>query len=1705
MSTRALPSTVPVAENVGIHYPFIKQKIPTWLSETALPRITALTSRQHAQPIADAAAHSPMQRSALAQSIGAHWAAQNTIDQKLAHLNDIGAFAEPLLKNALMEYGDIDVRQTFIRLYTSTGTIMPGLKSRTLSLLNAALHNFAASETFKDFAFLSAADARGQQALLTFTHKTTGQALTATGFKSLCRALDIGARYQQQVRTALGFGKAAVSDALRLQLITQHKAALNSAAHMALANKHIAPDAYALVQALLRGESRLQLDGRDMQFHTLDLLETRLTGVLVIGPRDLTPFGIERVLVYIPEDRQHPLKEYLTFSAFGNEFAQRLRGQPALADTFPASYPQFISQFIAHEQRGSFFAVLKQRLYEWQRDPKPAVEGPVWTEEAIGRPNLQWQLQAVQDDTQNRSGSEMCDDIWQYVYRVNLNKVINDANEVAVSTAYADRMARTAWWDNLEKIASDIFNLALLVITPFVPFLGELMLAYTAYQLANDVFEGILDWAQGQRIEATEHLLSAVQNVVQGLIFERGGKILEVARVKLSPFVEGLKPVLLANDETRLWNPDPTPYQHKNVRLPADIIPDEAGRHAYNGNQIVRVDDQHYLVRQDPITDDHHLIHPVRPDAYRPLARLNGSGACVLESEAPRGWSDAQLLRRLGPQTQGLSDSELEQIRVISGVGHDAVRHMYVNNQPAPPLLTDTLKRFVSAKNLKASIASILGGRELDPSAYWFEQMVSELKGWPKNKALHVYARSDYTGAVHQYGNPAAEGSDVLTMNTAEVMAGKLPEKVVAFLDQAQIDTLLGDALPADQQPQALRELLASYVERQTESFIQNISWPQEVSTDPDVQLLRTQYPELPLSIARQLLRHTRKRHLKVMQEEQRLPLDTKNQLHELDFEVTSTRLFEQMEYSQPLSSKAESLILNTLLLHSDAMAGLRIEVREGSISEAIRCATGASDAPVVRVLVRDQKGRYRVFDLSGKKLHGPSDFYSATQRCLISPTQFTEGESLRRWVVEKTIEPATRRQVLADAPFAKEANRETLTLLKGGNTSRLSAAPTPETAIESVQRRIKTVLPNMSGEGVRRFAQASSTPEGSQVLKAIEAEGKAVHEALLGYMRRSTRWPKGSRGAIVARQARKSYADKLQEAWRQGYTREHDPFSPLHGEEVVLDLSELPKPDSLPTLPDLKHVTRLYMGDCEFSSDRASFLGHFPNLNTLSLEGNLLETLPAPIAHMRSLEELNLRNNRIMLDPQAIRQLRTLSRLRRLNLADNPLGAAPDISLMPELNILQLGNTRITEWPAGLFDQPRNESFIMELHGNPITTLPEAVKGSDQALVIALTRLDRNHLSAEDQALFESHRESAGLDPHRTYEPMGNSEFWVEGMDDESADAYRTGWDDLEYQPGSQGFFEVIKALEPPDFFQDPADESLYERNIPHLRSQVRKLLLTTLKDAELRERLFKMSSFPGLCPDAGRQIFNEMGIEVEATRARLFSKTPAEQETKLRKLAKGAARLKMLNSVARADIAYRLKPVEEGGLGLRFSSQMVDGQPGTVDEVEVYLAYQTRLARRLDLPWISEQMLYRDTADVQENAINQAHAAVLALSEGDGLVDQMLLEPYWEQFLVKQYTAEYDYNRNEINQQFERLDQLHEQMQTYAQSPPPDEAQKAQKLESLTTLASQLNLLPEQVTTGQPLSDALYSQVLNDLGNQRKQWLREKTHESLSALDAE
>lgn len=214
---------------------------------------------------------------------------------------------------------------------------------------------------------------------------------------------------------------------------------------------------------------------------------------------------------------------------------------------------------------------------------------------------------------------------------------------------------------------ADILNVALLVATPFVPFLGELMLAYTSYQLLDGVFEGVVDLAEGHLAEAGEQAIGVLESIVQLGAFAAGATLGNIARVKLSAFVEGLKPVQLPNGQTRLWNPDPTPYRLPEQTLPTATRPDTQGLHPVGDRQLLRLDQQVFAVTQDPVSGQHQIRHPQRPQAYTPALAHNGDGAWVCETENPRQWQGAQLMRRIGHRTEGFSDA----------TGADSPAHRY--------------------------------------------------------------------------------------------------------------------------------------------------------------------------------------------------------------------------------------------------------------------------------------------------------------------------------------------------------------------------------------------------------------------------------------------------------------------------------------------------------------------------------------------------------------------------------------------------------------------------------------------------------------------------------------------------------------------------------------------------------------------------------------------------------------------------------------------------------------------------------------------------------------------------------------------------------------------------------------------------------------------------------------------------------------------
>ncbi|WP_223413665.1 MULTISPECIES: dermonecrotic toxin domain-containing protein [unclassified Pseudomonas] len=677
------------------HFQHAFHNLPDWLLTASPATRTALKSARLDIPQWHAQATRQQHQSLRAAST--HYLTQrNHLESMLDKLQNARDFAEPLLRDALKtRYGlELDVKTTFLRLYIpQTVPWFPiktgAARTWTVSLLDAALHNFQDSET----------EAQAYESASTFITEpsSTGQfdtlpaikrQLSIQHFTRLCRELDIGGRYETHLKENLGFTNPVAAAVLKSSVIKTHKAALLSALHLAQVRGDLPLDAGQSILDMIEGRENVGLDNWRLHCHDLSLMSSLLTGIVIFAPRLELTSQRSRIVVYIPDDPEHPLKQYPDTLAFLTELTRKLRS--------PA-YQAFFSRFIDHQERGHFFADLNSRLraVTWHEhlrgDPLPS-----WRDTPIDKPNLQFSVSPIRND------------LWTHLYQQQLNKLLNDARTLAVSTASADRAARWAAWDAFSNVAKKILEVASFVALPFVPFLGELMLAYMAYQVLDDTFEGIIDWAEGLKTEAFGHLMTIAETVVELGTFAVGGVMAAGAFNGLMSreavtLISPLKPIKTAAGKTRYWKPDLTPYE-QSVDLPDAASPDPLGLYQHEGKTLARVEGKLYSVKPDSKTGRFQIQHPRRADAYQPALRHNNHGAWQTTLERPLTWDRETVLRRLGQSVESFNTAEREQLLQISGFHDNVLREIHVENQRPPSLLTDTIKRFRIDRDIQALV-----------------------------------------------------------------------------------------------------------------------------------------------------------------------------------------------------------------------------------------------------------------------------------------------------------------------------------------------------------------------------------------------------------------------------------------------------------------------------------------------------------------------------------------------------------------------------------------------------------------------------------------------------------------------------------------------------------------------------------------------------------------------------------------------------------------------------------------------------------------------------------------------------------------------------------------------------------------------------------------------------------------------------------------
>ena len=1604
---------MPATPDKGPHYSLIEQSLPDWLHTTAWPRAQALSHTPldwlaHLQKV-PADQHAPL-KAANAKA----WATQNAVDQRLNALQDVYAFATPLLTAALQQHYELtlDVRTTHVLLVIEHGSIIKGSTSRTLSLLNAALQNFADDEQFTSSSrYITQPDARGHFDVL--AHHTR---MSIDQFVDLCRELDLGTLYAHHLKEHLLPPLEADKKSLQAQVIASQQAALNSAAHLAQLRGEIDAATFHLVQRTVRGERGVT------QFYRLRLMETLLTGVLLIASdldlaKDVVP-----VVVYIPHDPKGAIRAYPSTVAFREDLASKLK-DPA--------YRQFFSQFVDHPYRAAFI--------EGQRQRAPYSAIPINGE------------------------------LWPQLYQAALNKILNDGRELAVSTADIDRRTHSAWWDAVAHILESVLNVALLVASPFVPVLGEVMLAYTAFQLLDEVVEGVVDLAQGQVREGASHLVAVVIDALQLATFGVGGKLAQ------SAFINQLKAVEV-NGKTRLWNPDPTPYQH-DLQLPADSVPDEAGLHSHAGQQVLPWEGEHYVLKPDAASDDYRVQHATRAEAYAPP---------ITRDTSPRAWSDQRRLSELGP----FNTEQQQQVLAISGLDHNQLRAVQTDNRAAP-LLDDTLKRMRLLQQASEMPEQLRAGGPVDNDTYWSPYIARELAGWSQDHVILVYENADLSGEHLRFGE--ADASQTLSISRDDLNQGKLPERIVDSLDDTSLRTLLGEA-PEGRTAQiaALRNRMADQLgQRRGALFAYLYKNTEDLTTARGVQV-RKAFPGLPKNQVNHVLDLAWPEELDRLDTEKRLPLRLKNIARELDGQAKAAHALQGFYDPQLLGPGSEQILLDTLDVYSDSLEDCRIEIRQHTPIANVRASAGPQNASTQRLLVKDN-GLYEVYDNSVQTPQPAGSLFDAVLEALPPQKRKAlgyapgDGEALKDWVKDTLRTPDSRREVFANRPVGLRQPTKDIDVL---------APPPMHTTVGwfcqmfpgALERRVKSLYPYASQGAIETYLDTLDDPVQLQQFEAREHEKLQLHHEL-------TQWTNAVSSEYTFR---RSLADGILRAWEAN----------IQQTAMSLKLSRISSTGALGSLrlsANFDHIQHLEMYQSVLSEADLTFFAHFPRLISINLSKNIIPMLPQALQRMTSLTHLTLMETRIRWDAATLEQLAGLTQLRQLNLSHNShLTVAPDIGRMRHLDALHLNNTGIRDWPGGLFVQPRSSGFYLNLQNTEVTQVPQFLPWTPEAEVVANARLDRNRLTTDAEQQLISYRLAAGLDPYRTYEPRGDSAFWL--VEEPLRDHVELNqvWQDLEQEHGSQGFFEIIKSLEVTDNFQTSVDLLLAQAGRTELTGKVWRMLRAMHGDHTLRARLFLMASNPVNCADAGAQIFNAMGIEVRLTEInRNLASVTRERE--LTELARGKSRLDRLNQFAKGDIAQRIKPVAEGGQGLRFNTDVINGVPGTVDEVEVYLAYQTALQERLKLPWVSPHMSYRVMGDVSSTQLENAVDTVRLMDAGDELADALLEQPLWDLYLRETYAPQFQASLDHAHASLAPLDDLSSAQSQWASA---SAEERLEQQPQLLALADALKVPHADVLTGHPMTTQTYERILasgfsEELPSQTD-LARRLTREALQRLEA-
>jgi hypothetical protein len=1605
------PPARPVAQEHSPHVQVIKDNTPDWYTEAPDARKTELAALDLRIP--DWYKNAPATaRDRLRTAHISSRKSLNQLDQILGELKPPTEYAEPLLAAAIekkfgqrldtakvfyarkMEQTDCNVGLTEVSTTRTSELDSSFYTYSGISLLEAALKNFTPDQatepvcqdchliTGYDFYRYSSASRHSPANV-----QSLKLDIKAHEFAQLCRELDLGRSYYEYVRALINSHieiKAPQPRAGKLysSLITSHRSQLRLAAEIALMKGDIQPGDHRLINDILVNQSNRTWAGEIVEFSPLRLCTFVIENILIIGPVKwrVNLRNAELVLlpcmVYIPGDPLYPLKTYDNIAAFTEHLTTRL---------CRVEYRKFFSQFVPLADQDGFFTQLKALLdpgavHRDDQDFAPA------RKTRIGRQGTyapQWR------------------DVWMDSAMQRIRLIMSNASASVVSTRDVTERAYNAWLWSLGSMALDVLNLASFV----VPFLGEVMLVAMAAQMAYEIGEGIEAWSEDDVRTAWAHF-SAVGLNLAGLAVP---KVLMAA--KDTAFIKRLVHVEFGG-RMRLHDFNPQHYLHQ-IALPAGSRPNALGLYAHDARlYLPATDGRYYRVEATADAREFKLLHPDGDSRYAPRIRHNGTGAWVHEFEQPLTWDRKTLLRRIGHTVDQLSDSQLEQARALSGVTDDELRQVFIEHRPPPPLFNDMLRRFECAGKHQAFIDRLSSPNpDVFARVDWFMQVKLLIDNgmWPKSRVLVAFDAED--NLVWRSGRVRAR-SEVVTLKSEQIESGAVFPAFLEQLTEPEVRQLLAEDLL--EQQIRWRETLLGTIDRIGEFSADDQAYTEarmarlmgekrtpaaralryrdrllevaksnraklfnlemsagEVSSDANVQLIRRSFPGLPKLAAEEIVAHARSNELATMASSSRLPLRLAEEARRYVQKARVMRAHADLLFDNQLTMDTVHLALHTLASLPGRLEDACIELRADTYDGPLLDRVGDTAALTQFRLIRTDMQEWRLYS-------GPqdTDYWRRDKDAFFSALWVAGGGKFTDWPTFNGVTQALKAQ-LVQQPLNELASRRALGLqaVKPGFKSPMRLvdgrigyplSPLGGTARRPFISKMKAMMlyPSKSLEEVEAMLglQEAGDAELLTRLSHLETEFADLDKVLISWQREA--------GDGYARTRRRVSAT-IKYAWQresaQALAADQTPIG------HILDLSD-EEVGELPALTaNMDHVGSLVLRRMGLSDHSLPFLNAFGGLRWLNISDNNFTQLPEFRNGGAGLTKLYVTGNDIQLTEQSRLRLEGMQDLKILNLGHNPrLGWTADLRGLRHLNQLYLQNTGTTTFPMGAEQLP--QLARIDLHTNRITTLPE----------YAYQNLER--INVHDNPL-----SAATLERLQLGEPLAQ---WGEHVTVDEARALWLGeapatelarrggiWDELRSMPESAAFFTVLA-----DTTRSAESASAVTR--PALAQRVWDMLEAASESQAIRESLFTTADDRVTCGDGSSVEF--MNLESELMGARALDMAGSEDvEGSLIATGKKLFRLTLVDAIAQRDVEAR---------GSRFTEQ-----------VEVILAYRTRLAARLELPIKSREMLFPQQANVSQAVIDEAYAQVLRDERNTAAEETFLVGClFWEKHLRSRYPQE-------------------------------------------------------------------------------------------------